>query len=250
MASKRETANTGRKVGFSPVAKVVIAIVVVYFCTLIGAGIIGATRSEDPSAIINVSNPDSETNPDISTDTSTDTDTGKDNRAKSAISNGDDTDISDDAEPDTDPGNEELPHVEKLKKEVQNFHFVPSIESSEEEIDFLARVIFREASIEVCDLKEAYYVGNVVINRVNSPDFPSTLKEVVFEPGQYESAAILYDDGNPLPVYYCIARNILNGGVRVLDDDIVFQIGEDPSDWAYVVFETAWHYYAKSMYAA
>lgn len=138
-----------------------------------------------------------------------------------------------------------------IKNRAQNFHFVEKIDVTDEEIDLLARVIMCESSI--CDLMEKYYVGNVVLNRVISPDFPDTITEVIYqgydegEP-QYASVEVLFND-TPPQEYYSIARNLLFGGVRVLDDEIVFQTGFDPSDWASVVFKTDWHYYSKSMYA-
>ena len=136
-------------------------------------------------------------------------------------------------------------------EDVQNLHFVEAMDVSEAEIDLLARVIMCEASI--CDLPEKYYVGNVVLNRVASSDFPNSIEEVIYQgvdedDPQYESVAVLYDE-TPPQEYYSIARNLVYGGVRVLDDDIVFQTGFDPSDWATVVFQSDWHYYSKSMYA-
>jgi hypothetical protein len=61
------------------------------------------------------------------------------------------------------------------------------------------------------------YVGSVVLNRVNSPNYPNTIKEVIFQAGQYapaisgaiygyessdstrEKAAYLLENGSILP---------------------------------------------------
>ena len=136
-------------------------------------------------------------------------------------------------------------------KNSRYFHFGEKMNVSEKEVDLLARVIMCESSI--CNLMEKYYVGNVLLNRVLSHDFPDSISEVVYQGAeegepQYASVGVLFND-TPPEEYYSIARNLLYDGVRVLDDDIVFQTGFDPSDWASVVFKTDWHYYSKSMYA-
>ncbi len=55
---------------------------------------------------------------------------------------------------------------------------------SEAEIDLLARIVRAEAQSEPFEGKVA--VASVVLNRVESPKFPDTIKEVIFQPGQFQ----------------------------------------------------------------
>ncbi|WP_332631399.1 cell wall hydrolase [Halalkalibacter flavus] len=55
---------------------------------------------------------------------------------------------------------------------------------SEKELDLLARIVRAEAQTEPFKGKVA--VADVVLNRLESPQFPDTIKEVIYEPGQFE----------------------------------------------------------------
>lgn len=55
---------------------------------------------------------------------------------------------------------------------------------SNEEIDLLARLVRAEAQTESLEGKIA--VACVVLNRVESPQFPDTIKEVIYAPGQFQ----------------------------------------------------------------
>ena len=66
-------------------------------------------------------------------------------------------------------------------------------DQSDEKISFdelylLARVIASEAGCESLSDDFRFCVGEVVMNRVASPEFPDTIEEVVYQPGQYEGA--------------------------------------------------------------
>ena len=52
-----------------------------------------------------------------------------------------------------------------------------------EELDILHRIVWAEARGE--DALGQQLVVNVIMNRVNSPGFPDTLRDVVFQPGQF-----------------------------------------------------------------
>lgn len=58
-----------------------------------------------------------------------------------------------------------------------------------EDIEILARIIHAEARGESFEGQVA--VGAVVMNRVESPNFPMTIREVVYQPGQFTAV----DDG-------------------------------------------------------
>lgn len=58
---------------------------------------------------------------------------------------------------------------------------------SNEEIDILARLVRAEAQTEPLEGKIA--VACVVLNRVESPLFPDSIKEVIYAPGQFQPVA-------------------------------------------------------------
>ncbi|KHF41654.1 cell wall hydrolase [Halalkalibacter okhensis] len=58
---------------------------------------------------------------------------------------------------------------------------------SEKELDLLARIVRAEAQTEPFEGKVA--VADVVLNRMESKQFPDTIKEVIYEPGQFEPVA-------------------------------------------------------------
>jgi len=53
-----------------------------------------------------------------------------------------------------------------------------------EELDILHRIVWAESRGE--DLQGQILVANVVLNRLNSPQFPDTIQEVVFQTNQFE----------------------------------------------------------------
>ncbi len=59
---------------------------------------------------------------------------------------------------------------------------------SEEDLDLLARLIYAEAGCTWIPDWVQQMVGSVVLNRVNSPVYPNTIREVIYQPGQYGPA--------------------------------------------------------------
>lgn len=55
----------------------------------------------------------------------------------------------------------------------------------QEDLNIIAKVIQNEADPEWCEWEHSVSVGAVVCNRVKSPYFPNSVKEVVAAPGQY-----------------------------------------------------------------
>jgi len=62
--------------------------------------------------------------------------------------------------------------------------FNDKVSISEGEIDLLARIVRAEAQTEPFEGKVA--VANVVLNRVESSQFPNTIKKVIYQPGQFQ----------------------------------------------------------------
>lgn len=85
----------------------------------------------------------------------------------------------------------------------------PAPSCGDEDFYWLARVISAEAKGE--PLLGQVAVGAVVLNRVKSELFPDTIKEVIFQPGQFS----VVTDGSiyrpPVPSAYTAARLALRG---------------------------------------
>ena len=117
--------------------------------------------------------------------------------------------------------------IEKLEEtyvtaceQVEEVEEATSRSYTDEELDMLSHLIMGESGGEsdTCQL----YVGSVVLNRVNHEKFPNTIKEVIFQKGQYACTW----DGNydKEPTEKCIenARYLLENG-SVLPENVIFQ---------------------------
>jgi len=87
----------------------------------------------------------------------------------------------------------------------------------------LSKIIYAEAGSEWLSDDWKMCVGEVVLNRVESPEFPNTISEVIAQPGQYYGVNSGYFN-SLLPSYRCarIAVRLLNGE-RLLEPSVVFQ---------------------------
>jgi len=98
----------------------------------------------------------------------------------------------------------------------------------EDALNIIAKVIKNEApgtpDAQWCPLWHQAAVGQIIVNRVNDPRFPSTVRDVVSAPYQYTTA---YCSGfeNVEQHYYDMARLVLDGEAARLygiPDDIIF----------------------------
>lgn len=109
---------------------------------------------------------------------------------------------------------------------------------SDEDLEILAHVLTGEC--HTYPDEEQLYVGSVVLNRVNSPDYPDTVKGVVFQRGQYACTW----DGNyyrqPTEANWRNARWLLENG-SVLPENVVYQSGGRQGSGVYL--RTRYHYY-------
>ena len=91
-----------------------------------------------------------------------------------------------------------------------------------QDIELLAHLIMGEAGDSRISDEHLYYVGSVALNRVADDDFPNTLKEVIYQKGQYACT----DDGNfdkePTDRCWEIAQELLDKG-SILPDSVVYQ---------------------------
>lgn len=78
-----------------------------------------------------------------------------------------------------------------------------------EDLELLARIIYAEARGESFEGQVA--VGAVVLNRVESPLFPGTIKEVIYQPGQFTAVKDRQIELQPNSLAYQAAQAALEG---------------------------------------
>ncbi len=93
-----------------------------------------------------------------------------------------------------------------------------------EELWLLSKIIYAEAGSVWLPMDWKMAVGEVVLNRMASPEFPGTMREVLEQPGQYYGKDNRYFDGL-MPSMDCARAALrLLEGERVLGDaSVVFQ---------------------------
>lgn len=105
---------------------------------------------------------------------------------------------------------------------------------TEEELELLACTIYCEAGSDCISDETRLMVGQVVINRVNSPDYPGTIEEVLTQRGQYgrfhwTGVVWPYRAGRSVETHaveraYDCAERVL-GGEWLLPTDVIYQAG-------------------------
>ncbi|MEY8352469.1 cell wall hydrolase [Lachnospiraceae bacterium 54-53] len=109
---------------------------------------------------------------------------------------------------------------------------------TQEDLYVMAHVLAGEA--QFCDDIEQRYVGSVVLNRVAHPEFPSTVKEVVFQKRQYSSISDKNYYREPTESNWTNARWILENG-SILPGHIIYQSKGEQGSGVYL--KTKWHTY-------
>ncbi|MEE1056937.1 MAG: Ig-like domain-containing protein [Acutalibacteraceae bacterium] len=104
---------------------------------------------------------------------------------------------------------------------------------TDDDLYCLAAVIWQEAGSSYCSDRLQLLVANVVMNRVDSPYFSDTIREVITRKGAYGT---MYWDGVSIPVAndaitqtaidrcYANAKKILDG-YRILPENVIYQAG-------------------------
>lgn len=88
------------------------------------------------------------------------------------------------------------------------------------DVYLLAQLIQAEADDE-CSDEHKLWVGQVALNRIKHPGFENTLKDVIYEPGQYPSAESGAINNIPSHRSLTAAKTLLDG--LVLDDEAIWQ---------------------------
>ncbi len=91
-----------------------------------------------------------------------------------------------------------------------------------DDLYWLSRIITWESGNQ--PVKGQIAVGNVVLNRVASERFPDTVKDVIFQPGQFSPAmnGVIY--GDPYEISVVCAKLTLEG-YNTVGDALFFQVG-------------------------
>lgn len=88
------------------------------------------------------------------------------------------------------------------------------------ELDLLAKIISAEAGYE--DEKGQIAVGNVILNRVESSKFPDTIRDVIYQPGQFGPVTTgKMDKVKPSETSIEAAKQVLSGK-NVVGDALYF----------------------------
>ena len=103
-------------------------------------------------------------------------------------------------------------YEEKQKKEKQR----------QEDIELLAEVIYWENWYTDKKKRSAYLTGAVVMNRVNSPKWPNTVREVLYQRGQYTTTRYFFTEELPGEVYD-MAADIIDNGTPDVPYNVVYQ---------------------------
>lgn len=110
---------------------------------------------------------------------------------------------------------------EKIKALGLDTNYAPI---SFEDLHLLSKVIYAEAGSEWLSDEWKLSVGEVVLNRRTSPEFPNTISEVIYQRGQYYAVSSGYFQ-DIVPSERCVRLALrLLEGERVLNDaSVVFQ---------------------------
>lgn len=129
------------------------------------------------------------------------------------------------------------PQAEIVPKEEPEQEFIPVIPHTEEDVYLLAQLINSEAGIESPQCQA--YVASVVINRLNSPEFPNTIDGVILDRkfGVQFSVTLRNKKGHrpidntPSEQQIQIARYCLDNGSMLPSDVLVFYSTSCDSGW-------------------
>ncbi len=93
---------------------------------------------------------------------------------------------------------------------------------NEDDIYWMSRIITWESGNQ--PVAGQIGVGNVVLNRIESPRFANTLKDVIFEPGQFSPVDTGAIYGDPYEISVVCAKLVYEG-YNTVGDALFFQVG-------------------------
>ena len=108
---------------------------------------------------------------------------------------------------------------------------------TDEDLYCLSHIINAEAGDENCSHEHRIAVGSVVLNRVASDEFPDTIYDVVFQPGQYSPTWNGAYDKEPSEDSIEVAELLLTEGSQ-LPENCLFQAEFPQGAGTYETFVT------------
>ena len=106
----------------------------------------------------------------------------------------------------------------------------------------MAHVINGESGSLKCSTDMRYYVGSVVLNRVRSDIYPNTIRDVVYQKGQYGCVW----DGNyekePTEECWVVAYDLLYNDSQ-LPSHVIFQSNEPQGSGVYIIEQNMYFCY-------
>lgn len=95
-----------------------------------------------------------------------------------------------------------------------------------DDLFLLAKIMFAEAGSNWLTDEHRLYVGNVLLNRVASSEFPDSIEECLYQPGQYYgSGSVYFENLRPTEREVKLALRLLEGE-RFMPLSVVFQSNE------------------------
>lgn len=108
---------------------------------------------------------------------------------------------------------------------------------SEDDLYVLSHIINAECGDENCSHEQRIATGSVVINRVNSDIYPNSVREVVFQSGQYSPTWNGGFDKEPSEDSIAVAELLLTEGSQI-PENCLFQAEFPQGSGIYQTFET------------
>lgn len=113
-------------------------------------------------------------------------------------------------------------YINLRNKHIEKYH--DGLKYSYEELWLLSKIIEAEAGMNWLDDYIRMCVGEVILNRVESPEFPNTIYEVIYQEGQYHHVKYdMFDDVTPTEKSIKVAQRLLNGDRLINNKSVVFQ---------------------------
>ena len=105
--------------------------------------------------------------------------------------------------------------VEEEKEDVTATEEIEYLGYTESDYELLAKLIYRETGGQGMECMIA--CGSVILNRVNSPHYPDTLQEVIFQSGQYSVTfdRESFDNTVPSEDAYFVTELVLTCGSQI-----------------------------------
>lgn len=99
----------------------------------------------------------------------------------------------------------------------------------------LSKIITAEAGSSWLSMEWKMMVGEVLLNRVASPEFPNSIEECIYQNGQYYSAGSSYFE-SLIPFEDCVyaAARLLSGERIINDGSVVFQANFKQGSGTYI----------------